>query len=617
MNFRLVSPPLDKADQELDYQLHCAALEWSLAEPIVINSAKDIKSWVDWKDKLQPFAHQVQNLMRFCRRLPVTLLADDVGLGKTISAGLIISELIKRKRVNRVFVICPKILIPQWVEELDSKFGISAYGAVGSELGSVERRTETVIVTTYQSATGFLEKQKAGVFDMLILDEAHKVRNLHGGKKGPPRMAKAIFEALEARMFKYVVMLTATPIQNRLWDIYSLVDCLAVARGHKNPFGTPAEFNARYIADRKDVARELVPERAEEFRAIVNSYMFRTRRVDAKLVFPEREVQTYPVTPTAEEVELQSVVSEFIHLFSGLEQSSVLVAMMSSPNALAKQLENTASKRSDFRLMAERVRHVASKIDVPAKARRVLKLATQLSKQSEKWRVVIFTTRKETQQMLGNIFSRAGITYGFISGGQPVENLRTIEAFRKATPDIHVVISTDAGAEGVNLQAANVLINYDLPWNPMVVEQRIGRVQRIGSKFKRVWVANVVHHASPEEAIIGRLMEKLQVISHTVGDIESVLEASGDAEGSTLEKQIRDMVVSSLQGQNQDEAARRAQESIDEAKRLIEQHEEELNNTLGTGVDSEESDIPMPRLTSAEPTVPLEQFVTNALKADG
>jgi len=240
--------------------LHCAALEWSLAEPIIINSADDIKSSVDWKDRVDPYSHQVQNLMRFCRRLPETLLADDVGLGKTISAGLILSELLKRSRVSKVLVICPKILIPQWSEELDSKFGIAAYDAVGSELRSARNRTEPVIVTTYQSATGFLAAQHSGIFDMLILDEAHKVRNLHG-TQSRPKIADAIYGALEARLFKYVLMLTATPIQNRLWDIYSLVDCLAVARGHRNPFGSPDQFAFKFIADGRNVGR--VKERSQ------------------------------------------------------------------------------------------------------------------------------------------------------------------------------------------------------------------------------------------------------------------------------------------------------------------------------------------------------------------
>ena len=170
MGIRVTGSELKPAHGEEDFRLHLAALEWSLAEPIIINSAADIKSSVDWKDRVDPFHHQVQNLMRFCRRLPVTLLADDVGLGKTISAGLIIAELMKRNRVSKVFVICPKILIPQWVEELDSKFGISAYGTVGSELRAAHNRTESVIVTTYQSATGFLQRpETAGRFDLSLI----------------------------------------------------------------------------------------------------------------------------------------------------------------------------------------------------------------------------------------------------------------------------------------------------------------------------------------------------------------------------------------------------------------------------------------------------------------
>lgn len=218
MKSRIVTRELKPAKSPEDFRLHCAALEWSLAEPIVINAAEDIKSRVDWKDCVEPFHHQVQNLMRFCRRLPVTLLADDVGLGKTITAGLIVSELMKRTRIGKVFVVCPKILIPQWVEELDAKFGIKAYGGSGAAVQGAARCPEPVFVTTYHSASRFLEEGNAAGFDMLILDEAHKVRNLHG-PPNPPRMATAIFDALEARTFKYVLMLTATPIQNRLWDI--------------------------------------------------------------------------------------------------------------------------------------------------------------------------------------------------------------------------------------------------------------------------------------------------------------------------------------------------------------------------------------------------------------
>lgn len=616
MKTKVVTRELKPTTHAGDFRLHVAALEWSLAEPIIIQAAEDIKSRADWKDRVNPFHHQVQNLMRFCRRLPVTLLADDVGLGKTISAGLIVSELMKRNRVKKVLVVCPKILIDQWIEELDAKFGIKAYGASGVGLRGSAGRAEPVIVTTYHSATTFLEDGEAAGFDMLILDEAHKVRNLHG-TAAAPRMATAIFAALEQRMFKYVLMLTATPIQNRLWDIYSLIDCLAVARGHTNPFGTPNQFASRFIADGKQVARRLQPQHAEEFRRIVNSYMFRTRRADANLAFPDRKVVTYPISATAEELELQKTIAASITSFNALQQVGMLVALMSSPQALAQQFENMAKMGTAPPALAARVQTIAARISRPAKARQLLVITQHLRKQAKDWRMVVFTTRCETQEMIGRVLAAEGISHGFIRGGQSTGNRKTIEGFRKSDPDIHVVVSTDAGAEGVNLQAANVLVNYDLPWNPMIVEQRIGRVQRIGSRFKSVWVSNIVHEQSPEQRIVARLMEKLQIIAHTVGDIEAVLEAAGDGEGTSLEQQIREMVIASLRGQDQAEASRLAEQSIDRARKLLEEQQEQMNEMLGARNEPDQADIPMPRLEAAKPSMPLEDFVLAALGREG
>jgi SNF2 family DNA or RNA helicase len=603
METKVVIRELKPAKHQEDFRLHCAALEWSLAEPIIIQAAEDIKSRSDWKDRVEPFHHQVKNLMRFCRRLPVTLLADDVGLGKTISAGLIVSELMKRNRISKVFVVCPKILVDQWVEELEAKFGIKAYGTTGAGLRGCVGRSEPVIITTYQSAATFLEGGNATGFDMLILDEAHKLRNLRGSHNSP-KIATAIFEALRARAFKYVLMLTATPIQNRLWDIYSLVDCLAVARGHSNPFGTPDQFAARFIADGKQVARRLRPERAAEFRKIVSSYMFRTRRGDAQLAFPERDVRTYSVVASQEEMALQSTIAASISKFGALEQVGLLVALMSSPQALAQQIANMSKKGTAPADLASRVQALAMRVSRPAKILQVLQVASQLQQaKTNEWRMVVFTTRRETQEMIGQVLEAEGITYGFIRGGQPAENRKTIERFRKSIPDLHVVVSTDAGAEGVNLQAANVLLNYDLPWNPMIVEQRIGRVQRIGSRFKTVSVVNIVHHNSPEQQIVSRLMEKLQIIAHTVGDIEAVLDAAGDAEGATLEQQIREMVIASLRGQDPDRAAQLAEASIDLARKLLEEQQEQMDAMLGAMNDSDQADIPMPSLQQFKPSM--------------
>src|SRR5207245_11782540 len=116
-----------------EYKLYRAALEWDLTDPIVIETRKDLKSEKRWRERLEPYYHQVTNLITFCRRLPVTLLADDVGLGKTVSAGLVASELISRARVSKILIVCPKLLGTQCQDELKTKCNIPSEIAVGKK----------------------------------------------------------------------------------------------------------------------------------------------------------------------------------------------------------------------------------------------------------------------------------------------------------------------------------------------------------------------------------------------------------------------------------------------------------------------------------------------------
>ena len=138
------------------------------------------------------------------------------------------------------------------------------------------------------------------------------------------------------------------------------------------------------------------------------------------------------------------------------------------------------------------------------------------------------------------------------------------------SPRAHAIVSTDAGAEGVNLQVANVLVNYDLPWNPMIVEQRIGRVQRLASRHEFVMVCNLVAAGSVEERVVARLMQKLQLVAHSMGDIEAILESTDpeedDSEGGTFQNRIRELVVRSLIGQDVEAVTEQARQSIEEAR---------------------------------------------------
>jgi superfamily II DNA or RNA helicase len=572
-----------------DYRVYRAALEWDLTDPIVIDSSADFKSTPRWRDRLTPFHHQVTNLITFCRRLPVTLLADDVGLGKTISAGLVMSELIARARLSKTLIVCPKVLCPQWQQELESKFDIPAQIATGRDLLKADPDGTGAIITTYNSARLYLARIPEDRFQMLVLDEAHKLRNLHGTPQSP-QVAKTFFTALQDRRFRFVLMLTATPIQNRLWDLYSLVDLLTAARGHENPFGSPGMFARKFIADDKDKARQLKPAARDEFRSIVYGYMSRVRRGDAKLAFPERKVQMHRVKPTSAELELIAVIAKPIQKMNRLAQIGILQALVSSPHALASQLTNMARNGTAPVELATTVAAIVASMPPSAKLNGLGVLIDQLKKQNQNgWRLVVFTTRRETQTTIQDFLQTHGLKVGIINGDSGQRNQETITSFRQTPPGYRVIVSTEAGSEGVNLQVANVLVNYDLPWNPMIVEQRIGRVQRLGSDHAFVSIFNMTLQGTFEEYIVGRLMEKLQMASHAIGDIEALLQGSDIGEGeedaaATFEDRILSLVLSALTGKNVEKDVRLKETSIENAKRELEREEASINSLLG-GMD--------------------------------
>lgn len=603
-----------------EFDLHRAALEWSLDAPITIQGEQDILSKRNWAD-FAPYAHQVRNLITFCRRAPVTLLADDVGLGKTISAGLILSELMVRRKVDRVLVVAPKLLLPQWEEELAVKFGIPSSTASGAELKNAFRRQMPAVVTTYHSLRRYLPNLRESSFDMVILDEAHKLRNLHGTSK-PPQFAEGIRTALAERVFKYVLMLTATPIQNRLWDLYSLIDLLTVAKGHENPLGPPEAFKSLYIEDSRAV--RVRRGKREEFRRHLSNYIVRTRRSDARLVFPTRQVTTYKVGATEPERRLMTIVGDLFNddtvKLNGLAQSSIGQALMSSPRALLSQALNMEARGTIPSRVVRDLEATCDAIRVSGKCKGLVDLMAELAEQRPKdWRCVVFTSRTQTQEMIGEVLRERDIPVGFVRGGSAHENERSIRKFRESPPGIRALVSTDAGAEGVNLQIANVLVNFDLPWNPMVLEQRIGRVQRLASKHAEVIILNLVLAGSVEEKVVGRLSEKLQAISESLGDIEAILESASMDEGDegSFETLVRKLVVDSLRGIDVEASTKSALKSIEDAKQIFEAERETVERTLGDLRDLHRAGPRIPEIEPIEPSIEARDFVLRAFGADG
>ncbi|HEX7003351.1 MAG TPA: SNF2-related protein [Trueperaceae bacterium] len=607
MQLDLNIPILEPAGSERLSEAALAAIEYTLAGSITIRDRSDIRSVKHWSERLEPFEHQVRNLITFCRRAPVALIADDVGMGKTISAGLIISELMVRKKVKRVLILAPKILLPQWCDELESKFGIDAVYATGAQLSRFARSRTSVVVTTYASALNRMEELTNSGFDMLVLDEAHKVRNLYGTAR-PPRIAIALKLALAGSAFRYTLLLTATPIHNRLWDIYSLIDLLADGRNHRNPLGDPEEFAARYLADGRNVARRINSGRVPEFRRIVGEYMVRTTRLESGLSFPERLVSPTRCEPGDIERRLEALVREHLPNLRRLQQISLAEALMSSPAAFADQIRTLGEAGRVSPSVVAEVRRLAESSPLGCKEPQLLAMARRLmSERPRDWRMVVFTRRIATQKAIGEALAAIGASVGYIGGGHGRTQDQDVRRYQADPPEVNVIVSTDSGAEGVNLQAGNVVVNYDLPWNPMTVEQRIGRVQRLASKHATVAVTNLVVKGSVEELVVARLMEKLQLISAAIGDIEGILEVAG--KDDDLEEEIQDLVLRALAGQDVAESARRIEDSIERAKQLYEESKTLVSETLGTLNALHDAGPAAPELEDVVPRLSVRDLV--------
>ena len=449
------------------------------------------------------------------------------------------------------------------------------------------------MITTYASARLHLDKIPEDRFQMLVLDEAHKLRNLYGVDP-PPQVALRFKKALEKRRFRYVLMLTATPIQNRLWDLYSLVDLLTVARGHQNPFGSEGMFARKFIADNREAGAPAQSQKPA--RNSAPSSMATCRACAAATpssIFRTASSSFTAWIRRAAELELIRVIAKPIQKLNRLAQISILQALTSSPHALMAQLTTMARNGTVPQDLAAAVCSIVGGMKTSAKLKGLGTLIDRLKRENpERWRMVVFTGRLETQTTIQAFLEERGLKVGIINGSSGQRNQDTIARFRKNPPDCHVIVSTEAGSEGVNLQVANVLVNYDLPWNPMIVEQRIGRIQRLASEHASVSILNIILKGTFEEYIVGRLMEKLQMASHAIGDIEALLEASGidddEDNGESFDEKIRQLVLAALAGKDVEKATRQAEQSIVEAKAKLEergsQHQRHARQHGGRGI---------------------------------
>ena len=551
-------------------------------------------------DRIQPHAYQLRVVQQALHaKMPAAILADEVGLGKTIEAGLILKELLLRDIVRSALVLAPKALLTQWQEELRERLAEDFVLTEEHRFRGFDR--EDRLICSFQQFVRAFDAIAARPWDCLIVDEAHLLAN-------PDSKRRRCVGQLRAR---WRLLLTATPIQNKITDLYSLIDLVAPGR-----LGTRRQFIAEYAAD-PATCRVVVPARVAALRSAAAEVMCRTRRTETDIAFAPRTVDTYLVVAGPREAALIREVTDYLRAlyrravlvqpgrdasqaspptlprarggeFSappalareggwggrpggrrkrpssedtslqrpapslgaaqddalepdsgaplpagvglGVRSASALSrgalireivalqqSLSSSPQAIGLALRARAEQHTDERAL---LLELAARCDDLRGAKEQLLLDALQRLGSEP--ALIFTLRLETAHRLRQIITASGRSAECYVGRLSSEERRALVS-RFNRGDLQALVATDAGAEGLNLQErCHIVFNYDLHWNPMKMEQRIGRIHRLGQTHA-VTVANFALKGTIDEYVLALLYQKIDLFTMTIGAIESVL----------------------------------------------------------------------------------------------
>ena len=449
-----------------------------------------------------PLPHQLEVARKVVEQMNgKAILADEVGLGKTVEAGLILKEYMIRGLAKKILILVPASLVSQWVKELREKFLIPA---VEQKKSYVWEQCD-VVVSSLDTAkrSPHRETVLSIQYDVVIIDEAHKLKNNKTKN----------YEFVRSLKKKYCLMLTATPIQNKIDEIFNLVSLLKP--GH---LGNESNFNKDYTKQINSV------EAHERLKSLINKVMIRNRRHDTGITWTKRHVETVPISFSPTE---QALYDEIKKLKTNHQHSSSMFSIMtlereccSSREAVYMTLKNMLDRKDrEAPVISEPViHHLIEKVNEVTQNSKALKVVELIQELDDK--VIIFTEYRATQIYLQWFLQQNGISSVPFRGG-----------FKRGKKDwmkdlfrgkVQVLIATEAGGEGINLQFCNKIINYDLPWNPMRLEQRIGRIHRLGQE-RDVYIYNMATKHTVEEHILKLLYEKIHLFEKVVGDLDDIL----------------------------------------------------------------------------------------------
>lgn len=564
--------------------------------------------------QVEPKPHQIDAAL-FALQTPFlkgVILADEVGLGKTIEAGIVISQYWAERR-RKILIIAPSSLRQQWQQELHEKFLIPSalLDAKSKERLSQASTSHEVLICSYE----FAQRHEASLiraWDLVVADEAHRLRNFWNGKAKVANAVSHIFGSS-----KKTLLLTATPMQNKLEELYGLVSVF-----DPEYFYSLSAFRERYVKNRESAADDDLGDRVAQI-----SKRTLRRDADKYIRFTERLPLTVGFEPSADERRLYSLVSDYLQreeLYAFSQSTRHLSALIirkrlgSSTYAIASTLSKVADRLEREVVDGTRSTTAAGFVDadltdeeaeelgesppsghvaidphdvVPMRAEvaelrgyaalaqsitvneKAVQLNNALDLGFERLRelgapekAIIFTDSTVTQDYIARSLTDAGRGDGLLLFNGQNDSPRAIAIYqkwlernegsdvvtgvlaadrRKALVDYFrdegaIMIATEAASEGINLQFCSMVVNYDLPWNPQRVEQRIGRAHRYGQQHNVV-VVNFSNNGNlAEQRILQLLDDKFHLFKGVFGASDEVLGSIED--GLDFEKTIGDIL---------------------------------------------------------------------------
>jgi SNF2 family DNA or RNA helicase len=508
---------LDKKEFEQENLLKLRVEAEEISKETQIN---EINSYSEIRKNLEyNLPHQRSGALKILRDLNGTaLLADEVGLGKTITAGIVLKECISRGFVKKALILTPPSLVDQWALELREKFELNLKIIEKEEdwddacfaIASLDR------VKIYDNEAKKFRHGKAHdiSWDLLIVDEAHKLKD----------KTTIRWEFVDKIQKKRFLILTATPFQNDLIELYNLLYLLK--KGH---LGTIKEFKKNFML-KGNKRRPLNP---RDLKKKLDEVMIRRRRDETGINYKKRIPRVVPVVLTFEEKEVYDAICDLLktkyfavngdEIRGRLIIYAILPKITSSSRSAIESLERISTDEKYHESTRDMARRIADKyktINTDSKIEKLIEIVREILAKDPESKILIYTKHPTTLKYIVEKLKPFNLKIvEFLGGLDREEKTSIIKEFKE---NAKIMISTETGCEGLNLQFCNKLINYDLPWNPMSVEQRIGRLDRIGQK-RDIEIYSLATKGTMEEYIVDLIINKMCCIGLVIGELPIIL----------------------------------------------------------------------------------------------